>query len=89
MAEHIAPRNSFWSVITSPEARKAQVAIVGVLLALITAGLIPADIGIWVNTIVGALVAAGVFTIPNAVSTPEVAPSVASEPVPFAGDVKG
>lgn len=90
MADHRAPSNNFWATITSPEARKAQVAIAGVLLSLVSAGLIPPDIGIWITTIITALVAAGVFTVPNAIPVTETAP----EPKPVVeefhrGDVRG
>lgn len=107
MADHEAQATpgGFWAVITSPQARKAQVAIVGVLLSLVTAGLIPPDIGVWITTIVSALVAAGVFATPNLPqklilqpqgTTPkaadvvvEVSPEAKDQATNYAGDVKG
>lgn len=57
--------DNFFKTITSPEARKTWVAIAGVLVSLATAGLIPPDIGLWVNAIVAGLTAAGVYLVPN------------------------
>lgn len=81
MAKHVTSGGeSFWTVVTSARARKFQVAAVGVLLSLVTAGLIPPDIGIWITTIVSSLVAAGVFALPNKTKVPE---AEAVEAVPF------
>lgn len=57
--------NNFWKTVTSPAARKFQVAIVGVLLSAATAGLLPAAVSVWVILVINAFVAAGVFTLPN------------------------
>lgn len=87
MSKHVevSTNKGFWATIPSPEARKAQIAIVGVLLSLVTAGLIPPDIGVWITTIVASLTAAGVFAVPNKATEPVVPVVTAS----YAGDVRG
>lgn len=57
---------SFWEVVTSPQARKLQVAVVGIILSAVTMGLFPPAIAVWITLIVNGLVAAGVFAVPNA-----------------------
>jgi hypothetical protein len=52
-------------MLTSPEARKFQVALLCFLLSAATGGLLPPDIAIWVIVGINALTAAGVFVIPN------------------------
>lgn len=87
MSKHVevSTNKGFWATISSPEARKAQLAVVGVIISLATAGLIPPDIGIWVTTIVASLTAAGVYAVPN--KTVEPTPIVV--PATYSGEVRG
>lgn len=61
---------TFWDVLTSPRARKFQVAVLGILLSAATGGLLPPDIAVWVILIINTLVAYGVFQIPNKTPVP-------------------
>jgi hypothetical protein len=70
-----------WNMLTSPEARKFQVAILCFLLSAATGGMLPPDIAIWVILGINALTAAGIFVVPNT-STAVLAKPV--EPVPAA-----
>lgn len=56
---------TFWDVVTSPKARKFQVALMGILLSAATMGLLPAPVAVWVILIINSLVAYGVFQWPN------------------------
>jgi hypothetical protein len=61
---------SIWNVLTSPKARKFQLALVGLLLSAATGGLLPPDVAVWVILSINTLTAYGVFQIPNKTSTP-------------------
>lgn len=57
--------SGFWAIVTSPQARKFQVAVVGILLSAASGGLLPPDVAIWVILVINGFVAAGVFALPN------------------------
>lgn len=89
---------TLWDVLTSPKARKVQVAIVGILLSAATGGLLPPDIAIWVILVINTMVAYGVFQIPNSPQTlvlqpagtaPEEADVVIETPVAVEPMVRG
>jgi len=67
MANHVEVKTglTFWDVMTSPKARKFQVALMGILLSAATMGLLPAPVAVWVILIINSLVAYGVFQWPN------------------------
>lgn len=67
-----------WRMISSPLARKFQLALVGLLLSAATGGLLPAPVAVWVILGVNALTAAGVFVIPNGPSA--VLPAAPKDP---------
>lgn len=71
MANHLVEKSglSFWDVVTSPKARKFQLAAVGVILSAATGGLLPAPVAVWVILIINTMVAYGVFQVPNAGQT--------------------
>lgn len=101
MAEHRAettksnPLAIFWS----PEARKFQTVVIGVLVAAATAGLFPAAVATWVLLVVGVLTATGVYVVPNKTVEPTpilpVEEPVVMEPEPapmskmYSGSVAG
>jgi hypothetical protein len=64
--EEVKTGLTFWDVMTSPKARKFQVAMLGILLSAATGGLLPAPVAVWVILIINGLVAYGVFQLPNA-----------------------
>jgi hypothetical protein len=66
---------TLWNVLTSPKARKFQVAVVGILLSAATGGLLPPDVAVWIILIINTLVAYGVFSLPNKPQTLVVAPA--------------
>lgn len=80
-------RSNPFSIFYSPEARKFQTVVIGVLVAAATAGLLPAAIATWVLLVVGVLTATGVYVVPN--KTPEATPVATSAPVTvgYAGNV--
>lgn len=57
---------SFWAVVSSPQARKFQIVVFGILLSAATMGLFPPAVAVWVVLIVNSLSAAGVYVVPNA-----------------------
>lgn len=88
-----------WRLLTSPQARKAQIAIIAFVAAAASAGLFPPSIAIWINIGVSALTVAGVYVVPNT-NTPILEPAkpapVVELTVPeqkvetiYHGDVKG
>lgn len=52
-------------VLTGPEFRKLQTALVGVILAACAANLLPQEFAMWTSIIVQALTVAGVGVVPN------------------------
>jgi len=97
-----AKKNPF-AIFYSPEFRKAQAIILGILLAAATAGLLPPTISVWVLLVIGVLTSVGVYKVPNKptevfvqpVGTPlETAEVIVNTPEPVTesmirGDVKG
>lgn len=72
-----------WRILTSPQARKAQVAIIALIASAAAAGLFPPAIALWINLVVSALSVAGIYVVPNtnqAILEP-VKPVVAPVPV--------
>ncbi len=57
-------KNPF-AILYSPEFRKFQTVVLGVLLGAATMGLLPATVSVWVLLVIGVLVSAGVYKIPN------------------------
>lgn len=55
-------------------ARKAIVALVGVLSALLTANLIPGELAVWVSSVVGVLTVVLTYWVPNADTGRHAAP---------------
>jgi len=100
--EERAKKNPF-AIFYAPEFRKFQTVVIGVLLAAATAGLLPAAVSVWVLLVIGVLVSAGVYQIPNAGqklilqpagTSPETPDVVIETPEPkveemIRGDVKG
>ena len=74
MGSHATPKTgmTFWDVMTSPKARKFQIAVLGILLSAATGGLIPAPFSVWIILGINTMVAYGVFQIPNLVPKPNV-----------------
>lgn len=95
-------KNPF-AIFYSPEYRKFQTVIIGVLVAAATAGLLPATVAVWIMLVVSVLTAAGVYQVPNAAqalvlqpagTSAEVADIVIETPEPVVeamirGDVRG
>lgn len=75
-----------WRLLTSPQARKAQIAIIAFVAAAASAGLFPPAVAVWVNIAVSALTVAGVYAIPNT-DKPILEPKHSAGS--FRGDVKG
>lgn len=76
-----------WRILTSPQARKLQLALFGFVAAAVSAGLFPPSIALWISLGLSALTAAGVYVVPNtdaAVLPPEArsVPAHRAEPVP-------
>jgi hypothetical protein len=72
-----------WRILTSPQARKAQVAIIALIASAAAAGLFPPAIALWIQLAVSALSVAGIYVVPNtktAILEPE--PVVALTPSP-------
>lgn len=57
-------KNPF-AIFYSPEYRKFQTVVIGVLLAAATQGLLPVAYATWVFLVVGVLTATGVYAVPN------------------------
>jgi uncharacterized membrane protein len=101
-AAKVEKKNPF-SIFYSPEFRKFQMIVIGVLVAAATAGLLPATVSVWVLLIVSVLTSVGVYKVPNKptevyvqpLGTPlEKADVVVNTPEPkvdtiIRGDVKG
>lgn len=51
--------------VTAKQARKALVALVAFLVSLVSAGVLPAEVGVWVGAAVSALTVYGVYKVPN------------------------
>lgn len=95
-------KNPF-AIFYSPEFRKFQTIILGILLAAATAGLLPATVSVWVLLVISVLVSVGVYKVPDKptevfvqpAGTPlETADVIVNTPEPEAdsmirGDVKG
>ena len=92
-----------WRILTSPQARKCQVAIIALIASAAAAGLFPAAIAIWINLAVTALSVAGIYVVPNSntavleptkkaeLIVPEQPVVVQEQPVQamYRGDVRG
>lgn len=63
---------NLFAIFYSPEYRKFQTVVIGILVAAATAGLLPATVAVWVMLIVSVLTGAGVYTVPNVVQKPQV-----------------
>lgn len=94
-----------WRILSSPLARKCQVAIIALIVSAASAGLFPPAVALWINLVVSALSVAGIYVVPNtqhailepakpAVPAPvpvESGPAHRAEPEPFYinSDAKG
>jgi hypothetical protein len=54
-----------WRILTSPLARKCQVAIIALIVSAAAAGLFPPAVALWINLVVSALSVAGIYVVPN------------------------
>ena len=54
-----------WRILTSPMARKCQMAIIALIVSAAAAGLFPPAVALWINLVVSALTVAGIYVVPN------------------------
>lgn len=80
--------HDLWRILSSPQCRKAQVAILALILSAATGGLLPPDVAVWVIMGINALTAAGVFVVPNT-CTPILEPVVEAPVEIYRGNTVG